>query len=63
MCGLTGLFDLRTASVFSFQLPIKKFVWRGTASSTISSNPQKVDKTLDKALTKMFDNYPPKPKK
>src|SRR5215510_8371453 len=41
----------------------KRFVWRGRASSTISSKPEKVNKTLDKALTKMFENYPPKAKK
>lgn len=41
----------------------KRFVWRGTASGTISSKPEKVQKMLDKALTKMFQNYPPKAKK
>jgi hypothetical protein len=41
----------------------KKFIWRGRASSTISSKPEKVNKMLDKALSKMFENYPPKAKK
>jgi Domain of unknown function (DUF4136) len=41
----------------------KKFIWRGRASGTISSKPEKVNKMLDKALSKMFENYPPKPKK
>jgi hypothetical protein len=41
----------------------KKFVWRGKATSTISDKPEKVNKMLDKALAKMFENYPPKPKK
>ena len=41
----------------------RKFVWRGKATSTISSKPEKVNKMLDKALVKMFENYPPSPKK
>ena len=35
------------------------FIWRGTASSTLSSNPDKVEKTLNKALDKMFKDFPP----
>jgi hypothetical protein len=41
----------------------KKFIWRGTASGTVSDNPQKVEKTLDKALNKMFEKFPPPVKK
>ena len=41
----------------------KKFVWRGKVAGTISDNPQKVEKMLDKSLTKMFKKYPPEPKK
>ena len=41
----------------------RKFVWRGKATSTISDKPEKVNKMLDKALAKMFQDYPPKPKK
>jgi uncharacterized protein DUF4136 len=41
----------------------RKFVWRGTASGTISDKPEKMNKMLDKALAKMFENYPPKAKK
>jgi len=40
----------------------KKFDWHGTASGTISDNPDKVTKLLNKSLDKMFDNYPPQPK-
>ena len=38
----------------------KKFVWRGIASGTVSDNVEKVNKIIDKALTKMFKDYPPK---
>jgi hypothetical protein len=41
----------------------KKYIWRGTASGTISSKPEKNEKTIDKALTKMFEKYPPPLKK
>jgi hypothetical protein len=41
----------------------KKYVWRGTASGTISDKPEKNEKTIDKALTKMFQKFPPPVKK
>lgn len=46
-----GLFDPET----------KKLVWRGTASKTlnISKDPDKNYRNLEKAMTKLFKNYPP----
>lgn len=41
----------------------KKFVWRGTANGTISSKPEKNEKTLHEALSKMFQNFPQPPGK
>ena len=41
----------------------KSFIWRGTASDTLSDKPEKNQKKLDKALTKMFKNFPPAPGK
>ena len=41
----------------------KKFVWRGTASDTLSDNPQKNQKKFGKALAKMFQKFPPPPAK
>ena len=41
----------------------RKFVWRGTASGTISSKPEKNERALTTALTKMFQNFPPTPGK
>ena len=40
----------------------KRFVWRGMASGTISDNPEKVTKLVNKSLDKMFENYPPEKK-
>ena len=41
----------------------KKFVWRGTARDTLSDKPEKNEKKLNKALTKMFEKFPPPPAK
>jgi len=40
----------------------KQLLWRGAVSDTIGSNSSKNIKTLDKAVTKLFKNYPPKAK-
>ena len=37
------------------------FVWRDTTKDTLSDRPEKNQKKLDKALTKMFKNFPPVP--
>ncbi|HSB09793.1 MAG TPA: DUF4136 domain-containing protein [Blastocatellia bacterium] len=39
-------------------LTAKKFVWRGTASGTVSSKPEKNEKALNATLTKMFQDFP-----
>jgi len=39
----------------------KQFLWRGTATDTVSDNPQKLTKQINKALTKMFQKFPPAP--
>jgi hypothetical protein len=36
----------------------RRFVWRGTASGTISSKQEKNEKALNSALAKMFQNFP-----
>jgi Domain of unknown function (DUF4136) len=40
----------------------KKYVWQGTASDTVSSDANKTQKEITKALTKMFSNFPQPPK-
>jgi hypothetical protein len=37
----------------------KQFLWRGTATDTVTNDPQKNAKKIDKALTKMFQKFPP----
>jgi hypothetical protein len=41
----------------------KQVVWRGSASKTLSDNNNKNLKSLDKAVAKLFREYPPKEKK
>ena len=41
----------------------KQFLWRGTGTDTLSSDPQKNARKIEKALTKMFQKFPPKPAK
>ena len=40
----------------------KVYVWQGTASDTVSSDANKTQKELTKALQKMFSNFPQPPK-
>jgi hypothetical protein len=40
----------------------KQLVWRGTASDTLSDQPDKNSKKIEKAVTKMFKKYPPQAK-
>ncbi len=41
----------------------KELMWRGSATDTISDNSNKNINNLDKAIAKLFKNYPPKEKK
>jgi len=43
-----------------FDTGTKKLVWRGVATDTLSSKPEKNDKKLDEATEKMFKDFPPK---
>jgi Domain of unknown function (DUF4136) len=40
----------------------KQLIWRGTSTDTLSNNPEHNEKNLDKAVDKMFKNFPPKRK-
>jgi hypothetical protein len=43
----------------------KQLVWRGVASKTLDpkAKPDKKQKNIDKAVRKLLENYPPKPRK
>jgi hypothetical protein len=40
----------------------KKLIWRGVSSDTLSTNPEKNEKKLDKTVDKMLDHFPPNEK-
>jgi hypothetical protein len=40
----------------------KQLVWRGTAVDTVSDDPKKNDRNVQKALEKLFKKYPPEKK-
>src|SRR5215469_4154617 len=54
--------DVGTLVVDLYDPGPKQLVWSGQATKTIdpSSNQQKNQKNLDKAMAKLFKNYPPK---
>jgi len=61
-----GMGSAQVDTVISGQLKVdiadykgKQFLWRGTATDTVSDNPQKVAKSVNKALTKMFQKFLP----
>lgn len=41
----------------------RKYIWRGTATKTLSSNQAKNEKSIDQEVKKMFEKFPPKEKK
>ena len=56
-------YKVGTLVVDLFDAGTKKLIWRGSASDTLSDKSDKNIKTLDKAVQKMFDRFPPSPKK
>ena len=40
----------------------KQLFWRGTASDSVSDDPEKNNKKVQKALGKLFKKYPPEKK-
>jgi hypothetical protein len=41
----------------------KKLLWMANSSDTLSDKPDKNQKKLDKALNKIFKDFPPRPPK
>ena len=38
----------------------RQLLWRGTATDTLSDKPDKNSQKIEKAVTKLFKQYPPK---
>lgn len=56
-------YTVGTLVIDIFDAGSKQLVWRGTASDTISDKPEKNEKTLAKAMQKLFGKFPPEPAK
>jgi hypothetical protein len=41
----------------------KELIWRGTVTGTVSENPQKNEKNINKGVAKVFKKFPPLPEK
>ena len=52
-------YEVGTLVVDIFDSRTKEAIWRGTSSKTLSGNPQKNAANLNKAVVKMFKNFPP----
>jgi hypothetical protein len=63
--GQTSTIYVGQLAVDMYQPGQKQLVWRGVASKTLDTKakPEKQQKNLAKAMTKLFKNYPPPMKK
>ena len=43
-----------------FDTGTKQVIWRGTATDTVPDKPEKTAEKLNKAVEKMFKDFPPK---
>jgi hypothetical protein len=56
-------YKVGTLVVDLFDASTKKLIWRGSSAGTLSDKSEKNIKILDKEAQKMFDHFPPSPKK
>lgn len=63
--GSTSTVYVGTLDLSMYDSAQKELVWRGSASKTLDpkAKPEKKEKNIKKAVTKLLKNYPPKEKK
>src|SRR5437763_11925828 len=59
----TENYQVGTLVVDLFDAKTKNLIWRGSSSDTLSNNPDKNTKNLDKEVKKIFAHFPPEAKK
>lgn len=59
----TDTYKVGTLVIDLFDTKTKQLVWRGSSSDTLSNNSNKNIKNLDKGVQKLFQHFPPQPKK
>ena len=52
-------YEVGTLVIDVFDAKTKEAVWRGTSSRTLSDNPEKNTENLNKAVVKLFKDFPP----
>jgi hypothetical protein len=52
-------YEVGTLVIDIFDAKTKEAVWRGTSSRTLSDNPEKNTENLNKAVVKLFKDFPP----
>jgi Domain of unknown function (DUF4136) len=60
---MVDTYKVGTLVVDLYDASSKQLVWRGTATNTLSDKPENNEKSLDKAVDKMFKKFPPDTKK
>jgi len=55
-------YEVGTLVVDLFDSGAKRVIWRGTATATVPDKPEKKEKKIEKALDKMFKDFPPNKK-
>lgn len=58
---VSSVYETGSLLVDIFDAGTKKLLWRGTASATLSTNPDSNKKKLEKVTKRMFQNFPPTP--
>lgn len=56
----TVTYKVGTLVLDMYDAQTKRLIWRGVATKTLSKKPEKNEKALEKAVEKMFKNFPPK---
>ena len=56
---MENTYEVGTLVVDIFDAKTKDAIWRGTSTKTLSDNPQKNADNLNKAVVKMFKDFPP----
>jgi hypothetical protein len=59
----TDTYKVGTVIVDLFDTKTKQLIWRGASSDTLSNNSSKNIRNLDKAVEKMFKEFPPRASK
>ena len=59
----TETYKVGTLVVDLFDATAKNLIWRGSSSDTLSNNPDKNTKDLDKEVKKIFAHFPPEAKR